>query len=145
MWRLWLSMLFKGRYGFDALGRFLLIAGLFFHLLAIVLRQGPMIFVLQLLGFALILLALMRIFSRDIASREREAQRFNFLRQSLTKRLARLKRELPRLLSGEFFVERRFFKFLRCPRCAASLRLPRGKGRIMVTCPRCGHKMERKS
>jgi len=145
MWRLWLRMLFNGRYGSDALGRFLLIAGLLLQILAIALRQGALVFILQLLGFALLLLTLLRMFSRDIGAREKEAQRFALLRQSCAKGLKRLRRELPRLLNGEFALERRVYKFLRCPRCAARLRLPRGKGRVMITCPRCGHKMEGKS
>ena len=35
---------------------------------------------------------------------------------------------------------RRDYKFFRCPSCRNRLRLPRGKGRIQITCPRCGHR-----
>ena len=142
MWRLWLRMLMHGRYGFDALGRFLLIIGLALHLLAILLRQGSWVLVLQILGFSFVLLALLRIMSRNIGMREKEAQRFALTVQRYKNHWAGFKRAVPRILNGEFFVERRFYKFLRCPRCNAKLRLPRGKGKVVVTCPRCKHKTE---
>ena len=39
----------------------------------------------------------------------------------------------------------RDFRFFSCPGCSSYLRVPRGKGRIQVTCPRCGHRFDRKS
>ncbi|MCL1906286.1 MAG: hypothetical protein FWG06_04710 [Clostridiales bacterium] len=145
MWRLYLRMLLKGRYGFDKLGRFLLLSGLLMHLLAIAIRQGHIVLFLQFAGFALMLLALLRLLSRNISAREREAQRFAVLCQRWAKGLSVIKREAPRLFNGEFWVERRLYKFYRCPRCAARLRLPRGKGQMRITCPRCGYKMQGKT
>ena len=145
MWRLWLRSLLNGRYGMDALGRFLLLFGLLLQFLAMIWRQSQIVLIIQVFSLTLLMLALIRILSRNISARQSEAQRFALLRQRWIKRLKRLKREFPRLLNGEYLLERRFYKFFVCPRCAARLRLPRGKGRIMVTCPRCGHKMPKKS
>ena len=39
----------------------------------------------------------------------------------------------------------RDFRFFSCPGCSSYLRVPRGKGRIQVICPRCGHRFDRKS
>ena len=39
----------------------------------------------------------------------------------------------------------RDFRFFSCPGCSSYQRVPRGKGRIQVTCPRCGHRFDRKS
>ena len=39
----------------------------------------------------------------------------------------------------------RDYRFFSCPGCGSYLRVPRGKGRIHVTCPRCGHRFDRKS
>ncbi len=38
----------------------------------------------------------------------------------------------------------RDYRFFSCPGCGSYLRVPRGKGRIHVTCPRCGHRFDRK-
>lgn len=32
--------------------------------------------------------------------------------------------------------------FFTCPKCAATLRVPKGKGRIEIRCPRCSHAFE---
>ena len=39
----------------------------------------------------------------------------------------------------------RDYRFFSCPGCSSYLRVPRGKGRIQVTCPRCGQRFDRKS
>ena len=39
----------------------------------------------------------------------------------------------------------RDYRFFSCPGCRSCLRVPRGKGRIQVTCPRCGHRFDRRS
>lgn len=36
-------------------------------------------------------------------------------------------------------------KYFKCPKCKARLRVPKGRGRITVTCPRCGNKFDKKS
>jgi hypothetical protein len=43
------------------------------------------------------------------------------------------------------FVERRTYKHLTCPSCGAEMRVPRGKGRLRVTCPTCHQKFEARS
>ena len=35
--------------------------------------------------------------------------------------------------------------FLKCPNCGTMLSVPRGKGKIIVTCPKCHARMETKS
>ena len=39
----------------------------------------------------------------------------------------------------------RQYKYLLCPQCTQRLRVPRGKGRIRVTCTNCGNVFETKS
>ena len=41
--------------------------------------------------------------------------------------------------------EIKHYKYLICPQCTQRLRVPRGKGRLIVTCTRCGNRFETKS
>lgn len=41
--------------------------------------------------------------------------------------------------------ERKHFKFFKCPACHQKIRVPKGKGRIEITCPRCGEKFVKKT
>lgn len=137
MWRALLQMLAHGRYGLDAMGRFLLVLGLCCQLLATIIRQGPLVLPLQIVGFALIIWQLSRMLSRRIPAREAEARRFALLRRNWQRRL--------QYLHPQYLRELRHYKFYTCPRCAARLRLPRGKGKVVITCNRCGHKIPGKS
>lgn len=56
-------------------------------------------------------------------------------------------RRVKAILSGavQRAKQRRDYRFFSCPGCRSCLRVPRGKGRIQVTCPRCGHRFDRRS
>lgn len=140
-----LQRLFYGRYGFDALGRVLLILGLSLLFIAVMAgRFGWALFV-RLAAYLVLALALVRMFSRNLPARQAEARRFQYFGQNLRKRTANFRRNWPRFWNGEWWREKRRYKYLRCPRCAARLRVPRGKGKLIITCPRCKHKIEGKS
>ena len=145
MWRMLWQALFHGRYGFDEFSRFLLISGLGLQFIALFLPAVEWLNLLRLAGLALIIWALFRMFSRNLAARQAEARRFNFMRQDWRNRLQNLRQAWPRLWNGQWWREHRTYKYLRCPRCAARLRVPRGKGRIIITCTRCKHKIESKT
>ncbi len=41
--------------------------------------------------------------------------------------------------------DRRTHKYLKCPDCKQRMRVPRGKGKIRVKCPKCGKRFDIKS
>ena len=43
------------------------------------------------------------------------------------------------------FQEARSYKHLSCPSCGQRVRVPRGKGKVRVTCPKCRNKFEGKA
>lgn len=43
------------------------------------------------------------------------------------------------------FSERKTHRFFKCAQCKAALRVPRGKGKIKVRCPKCGAEALRKT
>ena len=42
-------------------------------------------------------------------------------------------------------AELKQFKHVKCPKCGQKVRLPRGKGKLRVTCPKCREKFETKA
>ena len=42
-------------------------------------------------------------------------------------------------------ANRKLYHYYRCPQCRQKLRVPRGRGRIQISCPRCGTQFIKKS
>ena len=107
-----------GRYGTDTLNLVLVIAGFVCSLFG----RG---YLPMLVSLALISLAMFRMFSKNIAKRRRENEvLIGILR--------------PR-------ADAKTHRHFRCPKCAQKVRVPRDKGKIMITCPKCGEKFAKKS
>ena len=121
-----------GRYGSDQLSRFLSIVSLVLIILNLFLRRN----VLWLLGIAALVLVYLRIFSKNYEKRRRENERYLQLKNKLTSGVRNW---------ADRQKQRRDYVFFRCPACHAMLRVPRGKGRIRVTCRKCGNAFERKT
>ncbi|MFQ9473608.1 MAG: hypothetical protein ACLR0P_10950 [Oscillospiraceae bacterium] len=81
-----------------------------------------------LLGDALYLYALFRMFSRNIPARQREYYAFLKVWTPVGDWFRFQKRK---------FSDRKTFRYFRCPNCGQQLRAPRGRGKIQVTCQKC--------
>ena len=121
-----------GRYGADQLSRFLSIAALVLIVLNLFLRSN----VLWVLSLVLLVLVYVRMFSRNFEKRRRENARYLQLKAKLT---GGFKNWTDRRKQSKDYV------FFRCPSCHAMLRVPRGKGKIRVTCRKCGNAFEKKT
>ncbi len=139
MWEQWRQMM-AGRNGLDALNKFLLIVALFFLLLG---RLTPgRLFLLFFL--AALIWCGFRCFSRDIGRRARENDRylqyFDRVRSFFSSRQQSYRRRQDERWQRQEQERRQraAYVFCSCPKCGAQLRLPRGKGRIIVTCKKCG-------
>ena len=125
--------MFRGRYGIDPLNRTLLIVALVFSIASTLTRSIQILSaILSGLSLALLVIMLLRTFSRNFEKRQQELQRYF----SITDRI----RACPQRMR-----DRRNYKYLSCPQCMQKLRVPRGKGRLRVTCTRCGNRFETKS
>lgn len=126
-----LRRLMYGRYGNDSLNQFLLVV-------AIVLLV-PWFFthwaVLSILIFALLIVVYFRMFSRNTYKRSAENQKFLTWFTPLQRKVAGRKMQMQD-------KEHRYFK---CPSCGRTLRVPRGRGRIEITCPHCKRKFLKKT
>ncbi len=121
--QLWLQKVMYGRYGGDQLNWALLVLYLVLWLLGGLTR-----FVLfPLLSWAVLILVFFRMFSRNTSKRWAENQQF-------LKAWNRVK---------GFFTSRRAewkdkgHRYYKCPKCKSKLRVPKGKGKIQITCPVC--------
>ena len=87
-------------------------------------------------ALALVVYAMFRIQSKNLGSRARENEAF-------LKALgpARPWVQNPRAAWGEL----RAYKHVRCTSCKQKVRVPRGKGKLRVTCPKCRTKFEVRS
>ena len=119
-----LMQFLSGRYGVDKLTYGLLALGITLSVVNIFAR----LLILQLLVYAVMLITLLRILSRNHEARRRENAKF-------MKLLGFAKRK------RDFINQRRADKchiYKKCPACKAILRLPRKVGHHTTVCPRCG-------
>ena len=121
-----------GRYGADRFSNFLLITASVFSLLSFI----RVLWFLYFFGLALIVYAIFRIMSRNFAARRKELDVY-------LKITGKIKGSFS--LSKRKWNERKTHKYFKCPKCKANLRVPKGKGKIEVTCAKCGHRFDAKS
>ena len=113
-----------GRYGTDRLNMVILCAGLVASLLSMILPIAPLTLILWALSYGLMIWAIVRSLSRKTYKRYQENRKFLQFYDRLKDR------------------NNRYFN---CPKCRQTVRVPRGKGKISITCPRCREKFIKKS
>ena len=113
-----------GRYGTDKLNMVILSVGLAVSLLSVIFRYPPVNLLLVVLSYGLMIWAIFRTLSRNTYRRYQENRRF---------------------LQIVGRVKDRNNRYFDCPKCRQTVRVPRGKGKISITCPRCHEKFIRKT
>lgn len=121
-----------GRYGMDSLGKFTIGAGLVTIFLSTFLRWR----FLPLLSWILIITAYYRMFSRNIYKRSAENQKYLQKTAKIRSFLASQK---------NIWSQRKTHHIYTCPSCKQKIRIPRGKGKIEIRCPKCGSTFIKKS
>ena len=114
----------EGRYGNDKLNSAILGGALVMVILALFIRNPLINLILHGISYVLMFWSIFRTLSRNTYKRYQENRTF-------------LK-----------FVDRirdRDHRYFECPKCRQTVRVPRGKGKIAITCPRCREKFVKKS
>lgn len=122
----------QGRYGTDDYSKFLLGSAVAVMVLNLFLRIG----LLNLLVFALLIYVYVRMFSRNIQKRYQENVRYLQWKDKVLGVFRKEKR---------MAQDRKVNHIYRCPSCKQKIRVPRGKGKICITCPKCKTEFTKKS
>ncbi len=120
-----------GRYGIDRLNQFLLIWAVIFLILSM---TGIGFFYAA--ATVVLAYAYFRIFSRNTGKRSEENHKYLKWEMKVRGLVAKKKREIS---------QRRIYRIYKCPSCRQKIRVPRGRGKIAVTCRKCGTEFIRKS
>ena len=134
MIRRFLYNFFQGRNGFDTLAKATWAVTFVFILLSLI--HGVVGYVFYVLSMVSLLYTLFRVLSRNLYKRGEENRRF-------VERTYRLRRFIAD--QRVRFSQRKEYKFFRCPTCHTYLRVPRGKGKLQITCRKCGNRFSGKT
>ena len=128
----------QGRYGVDELSRFTMGAALVLIILTmfITMFNRNLGSIFDFLGIAAIVYAYFRIFSRNIQQRYAENQKYL---QMTSKFRLRFNKE------KNLMKQRKTHHIYNCPGCGQKVRIPRGKGKIEIECPKCHTKFVKRS
>lgn len=133
--RNWLRKVMTGRYGVDEFSRFLNMVAMI-SLLLFVLLKNTISLIFWLMAVGSLIWSYIRMFSRNTYKRRAENNAYLTIRYNLTRKLTGLKQRMQ---------QKKYYRFYKCPRCGVTTRVPKGKGTIRITCPKCGEIFQRKS
>ena len=132
MIRRFLRNFMMGRYGPDHLNVAMIVLSLVLSLVNALAGFAPLMYI----SYVILALALFRMLSRNITRRRAENDKFIRywwpVRTKASRTIANIK-------------HRKTYKFLKCPGCGNTLRVPKGKGKLQITCPKCGERFMKKT
>ena len=121
----------RGRYGNDALNQAIMYACIGTLLVNIFIGNRY----IALFGYVLWATALFRMFSKNIYKRQQENVAFYKMGEPITKQVTIMKKQ----------KEDPMHKYYRCPTCSQIVRVPKGRGRIEIRCPKCQSRFEKRT
>ena len=113
-----------GRYGTDRLNMVILAAGVVSCLIGTLMPGALVKLAFTAVSYGLMIWAICRTLSRNTYRRYQENRKFL-----------------------QFFdrLKDRQHRYFDCPKCRQMVRVPRGKGKISITCPRCRERFIKKT
>ena len=122
----------QGRYGADELSKFLTGVGMALIILNILLRSR----IFNLLFWVCLIYSYYRMFSKNYSARYAENQKFLQMKTKFSYKLENHKR---------LREQKKIYHIYSCPYCKQKIRIPKGKGTIIVTCPKCKQEFGKRS
>ena len=130
----WLRKFMYGRYGVDELSTVLVVLSLILVVLSGILPRS--LRVLSLIAYIPMIIYIYRTFSKNIFKRQQEYYKYLSFKNSSLSKLRKYKERI----KGS-----RTHKYFKCPNCGQELRVPKGNGKITITCPKCKTSFKAKS
>ena len=122
----------QGRYGADQMGQMISAVSMVFLIISLFSRNQAW-FLLAVIG---IVYNYFRMFSKNISKRYAENQKYLKMTVGIRRKLASWKSQL---------AQRKIYHIYRCPSCKQKIRVPRGRGKIEIRCPKCNTRFVKKS
>ena len=122
----------QGRYGYDKLSGCMCILSLVLMVTNLFVSS----WILSIASATLLVLCYMRIFSKNTDKRYNENMIYMNYRGKIIMFFQKIKK---------YISDSRHYVLFKCPDCGQKMRIPRGKGRVIVTCPKCKKNIPKKS
>lgn len=120
----WLQKMMYGRHGVDQLS----IALMVFYLILSLIFQFTGIAIFYVLSFLCVIYSIFRMFSKNHAKRYAENAKF----------LGKWNPVQGWLRSKYHYIKGlKTYRYYKCPSCKQTVRIPKGKGKVSITCPKC--------
>ncbi|MDL2224705.1 transcription elongation factor 1 family protein [Eubacteriales bacterium OttesenSCG-928-M02] len=136
----WLQRVMMGRNGVDQLSIGLMI---FYFIATMVTRFAGVYGWPRYLTLLPLAWAFFRMMSRNIPKRQKENAAFVKIWGSIRSWWYRISQRYRAWSARQ--QDKRSHKFFKCPNCKEKCRVPKGKGKIRITCPNCGEKFDKKT
>ena len=132
-----------GRYGQDNLNRFLSIASL----IIMVISMFTGIVFLNSFAMVLLILSIIRMFSKNIGKRSQENDAYLRIKGKITGWYSARKKKFNtwNSLRKRKYADRKTHCYYKCPSCHVQLRVPKGRGKITITCTKCRASFQKKT
>lgn len=132
-----LRQFMSGRYGADPFNRFLSFVIIGLCVIMLFFRSNATVgSILSLLTWALLIYSIFRMFSRNYSKRSEENRKYLEIKYKVTSKFNLIKRKIK---------DRKIYRYFSCPQCGKTVRVPKGKGKIRITCPNCANSFIKES
>lgn len=122
----------QGRYGADELSKFLVGVGMVMLILNFLTKN----FIFSLLFWICLIYSYFRMFSKNYSARYAENQKFLDVKNQLKYKWENHKKVRE---------QKKIYHIYSCPYCKQKIRIPKGKGTIIITCPKCKQEFGKRS
>ncbi len=114
----------QGRYGADQFSKFLIYLSLILLIITLFCRNNFIYYIAVIVLFY----SYFRMLSRNISKRYAENQKYLSVRYKVVGRFNWIKLRIK---------DSKTHRIYKCPSCSQKIRVPKGKGRISIKCPKC--------